>query len=121
VPLIAVVLTVVVCLAVSTSLEAPGTISQLTVVNPSHWAARVAVASTPGGAAVPVGTVEAQADRAFQGVLDHSGTWVLKFSYLGVNEELAISRSDLAKAGWKVQIPDAFGARLQQAGTAPTP
>ena len=109
------------CFLVATTLEAPSTVPHLTVVNTQAWAAQVAVAEAPAGAGVPVGTVERGATRTFTDVLDHGGTWVLRFSYRGVVEEQVTTRAALAAQGWKVQVPDSFGARLQEAGLPPTP
>lgn len=120
-PFVAVAATVAACFAISTQLEAPDTVAHLTVVNPTEWAARVAVASAADGAAVPVGTVEQSTTRTFTDVLDHAGRWFLRFSYGGVEEDVAIDRSSLASAGWKVEVPDGFAARLREAGLPPTP
>jgi hypothetical protein len=121
VPLVAIVVTVLVCLVISTKLEAPGTVSQITVTNATPWAAKVVVSSAPGESTVLVGTVEGKATRTFTGVLDRSNQWVLTFTYLNVTEQLTTTRADLAHNGWKVDVPANFGTRLQQEGIQPTP
>ena len=120
-PFIAVAFTVVACFVIATSLEAPSTVRQLTVVNQQNWAARVTVAWEPNGGGVPIGTVDRGATRTFADVLDHGGTWVLRFSYGGVVEEQVTSRDALAAEGWKVEVPARFGTRLEEAAVPPTP
>jgi hypothetical protein len=121
VPLVAIVVTVLVCFLVSTKLEAPDTVSQITVANSTPWAATIVVASAPGQDTVAVGTVEGKQTRTFNSVLDRSKQWVLTFTYLDVSEQLTTTRADLARNGWQVDVPANFGSRLQREGIPPTP
>ena len=108
-PFVAIAATVLACFAVSTRLEAPPTVAALTIVNRTQWAAAVGVTNAGQRRRVPVGTVEQSTTRTFHDVLDHSGSWVLRFAYRGVVEEVTVDRSQLAAAGWKLQVPDTFG------------
>ena len=121
VPFIAIAATIVACFLIATRLEAPATVPHLTVVNTQDWAAQVAVADAPSGGGMPVGTVDRGATRTFTDVLDHGGTWVLRYTYRGVVDEQVTTRAALAAQGWKVQVPDSFASRLQEAGVPPTP
>ena len=121
VPFIAIAATVVACFLVATHLEAPSTIPHLTIVNTQDWAAEVAVAEAPAGAGVPVGTVERGATRTFTDVLDHGGTWVLRYSYRGVVEEQVTDASGPRRPGVEGAGARQLRARLQEAGLPPTP
>ena len=83
-------------------------------MNRTQWAAAVGVTNEVNGAAVPVGTVEQSTTRTFHDVLDHTGSWVLRFAYRGVVEEVTVDRSQLAAAGWKLQVPASFATALQE-------
>lgn len=48
-------------------------------------------------------------------------TWIFRFSYSGYSEELKLSRSELVRVDWHVEVPASFEAALRDRGVSPPP
>ena len=101
------------------SLRTPDTVA-LTVDNPLPWRAEVTVRPADSAAWTGAGAVARESSLEFQELPDQGSQWVIRFSYAGHTEDVAVSRDDLASNGWKVEVPEAFGTQLQDSGVAPT-
>lgn len=95
-------------------LRVPQSVDALTVSNPYRWHSEVDVGPPDGSRWVGLGRVSRESSRTFADVIDPGDQWVFRFAYSGINTvELAISRSELEAAGWKVTVPEDFSARLE--------
>jgi hypothetical protein len=62
------------------------------------------------------------ATRTIQDVLDQGDVWVFRFAGQGrAGGELEVTRQDLERAAWHLDIPAEVGDRLAAQGVAPTP
>jgi hypothetical protein len=100
-------------------LPQPMATSDLTVVNPHPWAARVEVDAD--GASIAVGAVPREHTRTFTDVPEPGGPLTIRFRYQQVTAELQLARDQLAASDGKVEVPEAFGRQLTELGVPPTP
>jgi hypothetical protein len=110
---------VVVLVVVGLSLRTPDTVS-LTVQNPLSWRAEVEVRSAASANWTGVGAVGREGEVQFLQLPDQGSDWVIRYSYAGQSEEVAITRAQLEAGGWLVVVPAGLGERLEEAGVAPT-
>jgi hypothetical protein len=55
-------------------------------------------------------------------VIDQGDVWVFRFDYAGKHEEeIEISRSELVRMDWTVEVPQSFGDALHGLGVEPPP
>lgn len=95
----------------------PGHVPSITIENPHQWSSAVEAAGESRPGWLGIGAVDATATKTFGEVLDQGPIWVFRFSYAGVDGgELAVSRADLQRGGWKVTIPSEFAERMRAAG-----
>jgi hypothetical protein len=112
---------VAIAFAAMTAADSPGHVERVTVDNPHEWAANVDVAGIDKNVWVGLGTVDRQTTHTLEEVLDQGRQWRFRFSYGGAEGgEVAISRSELERKGWRVEIPDTFEERMRAAGLAPS-
>jgi hypothetical protein len=112
---------VAIAFTVMTAAGSPGHVERVTVDNPHEWAASIEMAAVEKGGWVGLGTVDRQMSHTFEEVLDQCRQWRFRFSYGGADGgEVAISRSELERRGWRVEISNTFAERMQAAGLAPS-
>jgi hypothetical protein len=99
------------------TLREPARVSSLTFTNTSNYDVVVDVSSSARRSWLPLAVVDAGTTREYRDVLDQGSTWVFRFRAQGVDGgEVAVSRHELAAAGWKLAIPNDVLQRLQAAG-----
>ena len=101
-------------------LPQPMATHDLTVVNPHPWAAHVEVVAA-GGASIAVGAVPREHTRTFSDVPEPGNPVTIRFRYQQVTVEVQLDRDQLAAAGDRVEVPEAFGRQLSELGVPPTP
>jgi hypothetical protein len=95
---------------------------RLTVVNPYAWDADVDIRATGDDGWVAVGTVPASTRADFLEVVDMGARWEVRFRSSGaVAVGTVLSRDDLARAGWNVDVPPAFSELATAARLSPSP
>ena len=98
-------------------LQEPARVSSVTFTNPSPYDVVVDVSSKDRASWLPLAVVDVGTTREYGDVLDQGDTWVFRFRAQGVDGgEVAVSRHDLAAAGWKYTIPNEVIQRFQAAG-----
>jgi hypothetical protein len=120
----AVVLIAAVLLGVASTrvLDGPAHVSSFVVDNSTAWPASVSVRPAGSSGWLDVGTVAPVGSYEFRGVLDQGTRWEVRFRYAGrVETSITMDRSDLAAAGWKVQVPAEVERQARQAGLSPAP
>jgi hypothetical protein len=101
--------------------DPPPTVRQVTIVNPHSWQANVAVGRTgsdPGW--IPVATPNRASTFTTHDVIDQGPTWLIRFSYAGLQTTATVARADLARSNWIIRVPDQFADALSAAGVAPS-
>jgi hypothetical protein len=101
------------------SLRTPDTVS-LTVSNPLSWRAEVAVRPSDSSGWTGLGAVAREGELEFLQLPDQGRDWIVRYSYAGQSEEVAVSRDQLEADGWVVEVPASLGQRLRDAGVAQT-
>jgi hypothetical protein len=113
--IIVAVLFVVAALAI----RMPDTVS-FTVANQSAWRAEVQIRSASGTGWTDVGGVGRDSDLTFLEVPDQGSSWVVRYSYAGVTEDVEVSRDELAANGWRLEVPDGLATELADRGVPET-
>lgn len=102
-------------------LQVPPDIARLRVVNPTVYQLNIDVSADADGPWLDLGTFGREGTKTIEQVGDQGRSWLFRFSSGGLDAgRLALARSDLAKAGWTVRVPDAVGERLRAKGLAPS-
>jgi hypothetical protein len=101
-------------------LPQPMATHDLTVVNPHPWAAHVEVVAA-GGASIAVGSVPREHTRTFIDAPEPASPVTIRFRYQQVIADVDVGRDQLQASGGKVEVPEAFGVQLGEAGVRPTP
>jgi hypothetical protein len=92
------------------------------IANPTVYALSVEVAGDERDGWQPTARLGPGATRTIQDVLDQGEVWVFRFGGQGGDGgELAVTRQDLERADWHLDIPTAVGDRLAAQGAPPTP
>ena len=100
----------------------PATISRVTFVNPTSYALGIEVTGAREDGWTDLATAERERTTEVRDVVDPGKTWIFRFESQGVDGgELRLSKDELARAGWKVEIPASVGDRLAEKGAPPTP
>ncbi len=106
-------------LVAALAVRMPDTVD-LRVSNRLPWRAEVAVRPASQTSWTGVGAVARDGSNEFLAVPDQGSDWVIRYSYAGHTEDVAVSRQELRSGGWEVQVPEALGDQLRADGVAPT-
>jgi hypothetical protein len=102
-------------------LSTPASVARLDVTNESAWPAVVSVRAAGDRSWMPVGIAPALSGTSFTEVPDPGQRWEVRFRYAGVEVVDATSRSTLQGERWKLTVPPAFTAAMEQAGLPVAP
>lgn len=98
------------------------TFVDVTVVNQTEYSTDVTVKSAPSDPSLAIGYVAPETERHFKEVIDQGGTWIFTFDYINRHEEqISMERSELERAGWKVEVPESFAETLREMDVPPPP
>lgn len=99
----------------------PPTVDRITIVNPTDYDLDVEVSGEDREGWLPVAIVEAGEEDVAQGVIDQGDVWIFRFRHLGDPiGELSLTRAELERSGWRVEVPDEVAERLQELGRRPS-
>ena len=97
-------------------------VDAVTIVNRTDYPANVDVSDASRKEWLGLGFARADAETVAQDVIDQGEVWVFSFEYAGRHEEqLKVSKSELVKADWKVDVPQAFEHSLRELNIEPPP
>ncbi|HEX8769471.1 MAG TPA: hypothetical protein VF711_01740 [Acidimicrobiales bacterium] len=115
--LVAAVAVLVLVLAVFPLLRGPAFIPHLTLVNPTAYQVNVEASGSTRDGWLDLGSVSRESEVALEGVADQGQRWSFRFSSGGVfASEMVVSRVDLGRGNWRVNIPDGIAVPLHDAG-----
>jgi hypothetical protein len=122
-PYVAAAVAAVVLAVVAAGLaRGPAFVDEVDVVNRSPYELLVDVRGGPDDGWVRLGYVDQDGSTVVRDVLDQGGSWTFRFRTQGRDGgQLTVSRSALARAEWRIDVPDAVEARLRAAGAPPSP
>ena len=97
----------------------PGHVTELTVANPTDYGAKIEVTGEDRGGWLVLGRVSPRSERSFGEVVDAGAEWVFHFVHPEHSEEIALTRDELVRNEWRVEVPARFGDRLDELGVEP--
>jgi hypothetical protein len=98
----------------------PSTVKEITIVNPTSYDLAVEVTGRARDSWLPLAVVEAGSEDAAQEVLDQGDVWVFRFLHWGQTiTELSVTRAELQRSGWHLDIPAEVEQELQEMGRPP--
>ena len=120
--LAALVISGAVAVLVSPLLNGPAFVDEVSVVNPSEYDIGVQVAGGERDGWMNLGTAAKRSTKATAEVIDQEGIWVFRFAAQGrQGGEFRVTRGDLQKAGWSIEVPAEVIGHLRQLGAGPSP
>jgi hypothetical protein len=97
-------------------------VGRVTVGNPTDFPVNVEVSGGRGEQWLSLGSAEANSEVTTRDVVDQGDVWVFRFDYLGAHgARVEMSRADLARAGWRVEVPQTLDEDLRAMGFRPPP
>ena len=121
-PLLLGTLAIAAALLISQLLAAPHFVSKITVDNHSGYGVLVEVSDAHGTSWSPVGTVGRNGSTSFEQVYDVGNVWQFRLTAQTVGlGTVRVSRSQLERAGWHVDLPTRLGDTLRSRAVAPQP
>jgi hypothetical protein len=96
----------------------PDFVTSIAVVNRTPYAIDVEVTGADRRGWLQLGAADQRNTTVFQEVLDQGATWIVRLAD-GEGGELRFTGEQLARAGWRVEIPTAIEARLRPAWGPP--
>lgn len=104
-------------------LVAPPTfVDRLTFVNPTEYDLDVEVTDSERKGWLAVGTARKNQATTMEDTIDQGEVWIFRFAAQGQDGgELRMSRSQLERDSWTVQIPAQISATLRAQGAPATP
>ena len=108
-----VALATVTCLiGVNRLLSGPAFVSRITVVNPTPYTVDIDVTGAGRDGWLQLGETGQRSTTVFEEVLDQGSIWIVRLAD-GEGGELRFTRDELARAGWRVEIPMTVDDRLR--------
>lgn len=102
-------------------LRGPSSVEQVSIVNRSEYTVTVDVRGD-GGGWMSLNTIGEESTKTTADVLDQGDVWTFRFRAQGHHAgEVAVTRADLADAGWSLAVPDHVVAHLRRVGAPPSP
>ena len=96
-------------------------VDRIVVDNPTAFTANVDVTGVERDGWLGLTSANAHSESTVEDVYDQGATWIFRFSYSGYSEELKLSRAELSRAEWRVEVPASFEAALRDRGVSPPP
>jgi hypothetical protein len=95
----------------------PPTVERITIANPTAYDLDVDVTDRDRDGWLPLVIVEAGSEDVAQEVIDQGEVWIFRFRHFGDPVgELSLTRAELERKGWRVEVPAEVEDRLQQLG-----
>jgi hypothetical protein len=95
----------------------PPTVERITITNPTAYDLDVDVTGPGTEGRLPIAIVEAGTEQVAQEVIDQGEVWIFRFRHWGdVVGELRLTRAELERNAWRVEVPAEVGERLEQLG-----
>ena len=97
-------------------------VDDVTVVNDTDYPAHVDVSGRDRSGWLGLTVVAPETSTTVGQVLDQGDVWIFRFRYVGeYAEEMEVSRAQLVRNEWTVEVPQSFEQRLRDLGVPPPP
>jgi hypothetical protein len=95
----------------------PPTVDRITITNPTDYDLDVEVSGGERDGWLPLAIVEARSEHVVQEVIDQGEAWIFRFLHWGGPVgELSLTRAELERSDWRVDVPVEIQEQLQQLG-----
>jgi hypothetical protein len=102
------------------SCSTPRAIDELTIVNRTEFDVEVQVSDGKKGSWQILGRATHESSTVNEVVTDEGPTWVFQFHYGGeLIDELTVTREDLARDKWRLEVPMRIDERMRRLGFEP--
>jgi len=92
-------------------------VDEVTIVNQTEYPAHVEVTNRNRDGWLGLTVVDAHSTSAVAETIDQGEVWIFRFDYLGKHHELVeISKRELERNDWTVEVPAAFEQQLRARG-----
>lgn len=107
-----------VCLLIVASCSGPPpTVETITVANSTGYDLDVQVTGRDRNGWLPMAIAEARSERTTEKVSDQGDVWIFRFLHWGDPlGELSLTRAELERNGWRVEVPAEVEERLRELG-----
>ena len=97
-------------------------VDEVAIVNDTEYSANIDVSGKSRDGWLLLTSVEPHSTTAVEEVIDQGETWIFRFDYVGkYEEEVEISRRELERSDWMVEVPQSFEERLRDLDLSPPP
>lgn len=97
-------------------------VDEVTIVNDTEYSANVDVTDKTREGWLGLTSVGPQLTTTIESVIDQGEVWIFRFDYVGKHqEEVEVSRRELERNDWTVEIPQSFEQRLHDLGVPRPP
>lgn len=111
--------TVTVILAAGRLMQEPSFIREITFDNRTSYDIGIQVTHGKRDGWMSIGTVRHASNSTFHEIYDQGDVWIFRFRAQGEEGgELRLTRTELERANWRLEIPESVGEELQSKGAA---
>lgn len=97
-------------------------VDEVTIVNGTEYSANVDVTGKERDGWLGLTVVEPQSTTTVGQVMDQGDVWIFRFDYVAKHEEeVEISRLELERNDWTIEVPQSFEQRLRDMDVPPPP
>jgi hypothetical protein len=109
------------CVLILAACSDASVVDQIRINNETDYKAHVEVTGAVRDGWLQLTFVRPDTTNTVGKVLDQGDDWVFRFSYAGHDEEVELSRTELERSDWTVDVPLSFEEGLREAGVTPPP
>lgn len=110
------------CFFVASACSGVSFVDEVTIVNNTEYSANVEVTGKDRDGWLGLTVVRPESTTTVGEVIDQGDVWIFRFDYLGKGkEEMEVSRRELERNEWTVEVPQSFERRLRDLGVPPPP
>ncbi|MDQ3662677.1 MAG: hypothetical protein M3454_16805 [Actinomycetota bacterium] len=97
-------------------------VDEVAIVNDTEYSANIDVTDETRDGWLLLTSVEPESTTTVEEVIDQGETWIFRFDYIGkYEEEVEISRRELERGDWTIEVPESFEQRLRDLDFSPPP
>jgi hypothetical protein len=116
------VTTIAAFIVLSELMTSPPTIHRLTLANETPYDFDINATDKTRDGWTGIGIANAHSTKEFNDVIDQGHTWIFHFAAQGQDGgEVQISRGELARNDWHIDIPAIVAQRIRATGASPSP
>jgi hypothetical protein len=97
-------------------------VDEVTIVNDTEYSANVDVTGEMRNRWLGLITVQPESTTTVEAVIDQGEVWIFRFNYVGkYEEEVEVTRGELERNDWTVEVPESFEQGLRDLNVPPPP